>query len=52
MSELPAHPPGADDEVAELFAKFLDQQLDEAGHQRLEDLLRQDPTARDRCAAD
>jgi len=50
MSELPAHPPGADDEVAELFARFIDQQLDEAGHQRLEELLRQDPSARDRCA--
>jgi hypothetical protein len=50
MSELPAHPPGADDEVAELFAKFIDQQLDEPGHQRLEELLRQDPSARDRCA--
>jgi hypothetical protein len=50
MSDLPAHPPEADDEVAELFAKFIDQQLDETGHQRLEELLRQDPSARDRCA--
>ena len=50
MSELPAHPPEADDEVAELFAKFIDQQLDEAGHRRLEELLRQNPSARDRCA--
>ncbi|MEK7953443.1 hypothetical protein [Luteolibacter soli] len=50
MSELPAHPSEADDEVAELFARFIDQRLDEAGHQRLEELLRQDPTARDRCA--
>lgn len=49
MSELPAHPPDAD-ELAELFAKFLDQRLDEAGHRRLEELLRQDPAARDRCA--
>jgi len=50
MTDLPAHPPEADDEVAELFARFIDQQLDEAGHQRLEELLRQDPAARDRCA--
>jgi hypothetical protein len=50
MSELPAHPPEADDEVAGLFAKFIDQQLDEAGHRRLEELLREDPAARDRCA--
>jgi hypothetical protein len=50
MSDLPAQPPEADDEVVELFAKFIDQQLDEAGHQRLEELLRQDPAARDRCA--
>ena len=50
MSDLPGQLPGADDEVAELFAKFIDQQLDEAGHQRLEELLRQDPAARDRCA--
>jgi hypothetical protein len=50
MSDLPAQLPGADDEVGELFAKFIDQQLDEAGHQRLEELLRQDPAARDRCA--
>lgn len=47
MSELPAHPP---DELSELFARFLDQQLDEAGHARLEELLRQDPAARERCA--
>lgn len=50
MSELPAHPPEADDEVTDLFAKFIDQQLDESGHRRLEELLRQDPSARDRCA--
>jgi hypothetical protein len=50
MSELPAHLPEADDEVAELFARFIDQQLDEPGHRRLEELLRQDPAARDRCA--
>jgi len=50
MSDLPVQHPGADDEVAELFARFIDQQLDEAGHQRLEELLRQDPAARERCA--
>ncbi|MCW1922496.1 hypothetical protein OKA05_08010 [Luteolibacter arcticus] len=49
MSELPVHPPDAD-ELTELFARFLDQRLDEAGHQRLEELLREDPSARDRFA--
>lgn len=49
MSELPVHTPESD-EVAELFALFLDQRLDETGHQRLETLLREDPTARERCA--
>ncbi|MCW1887032.1 hypothetical protein OKA04_20005 [Luteolibacter flavescens] len=49
MSDLPAHPPEAD-ELSELFARFLDQRLDEKGHRRLEDLLRDDPAARDRCA--
>ncbi len=49
MSELPAHLPEAD-ELSELFARFLDQRLDEGGHRRLEELLREDPAARDRCA--
>lgn len=49
MSEPPAHP-SESDEVAGLFARFLDQRLDEAGHARLEELLRHDPAARERCA--
>lgn len=49
MSDLPANP-GDPDEVSELFSRFIDQRLDEEGHRRLEELLRQDPSARERCA--
>jgi hypothetical protein len=50
MSE--SGPPGGRDggETDELFARYLDQRLDDDGRRRLEDLLREDPAARERCA--
>lgn len=49
MSELPATPPPKGD-PDELFARFIDQRIDADGLRELEELLRNDPSARERCA--
>lgn len=49
MNQTPARPPDGD-EAAALFARFLDQRLDDEGMRKLEKILRDDPGARDRCA--
>ncbi|WP_193213430.1 hypothetical protein [Luteolibacter marinus] len=49
MNPAPLKSPDGD-EASALFARFLDQRLDDAGMQRLEQLLRDDPDARGRCA--
>ena len=49
MNHLPVRPPDGD-EASSLFARFLDQRLDDAEMKRLEQILRDDPGARNRCA--
>lgn len=49
MSDL-SHPPTPDGNPDELFARFIDRRIDAEGLHQLEEMLRNDPEARARCA--